>query len=289
MPRLFFYTNYNLNQINKILSTFASQFKKNDMYALVTGASSGIGLKYATELASTYHCDLVLVSNQEKELQETAKDLESRFGIKTVPVYKDLSTETAAEELHKFCAEKGIEIDILINNAGVFFFNELTKTEERRVNLMLHLHIRTVTNMCRLFGNDMKERRRGYILNMSSMSAWMSMPGISTYNATKAYILNFSRSLWYEMKPYGVGVTAICPGAVDTGLYGLSDYWRKVAVAINVSMRPEKLVKIALKKMFKKKKQSMPGAINSLFVPFIKHLPDWAVFMVMKKISCFQK
>lgn len=289
MPRLFFYTNYNLNQINKILSTFASQFKKNDMYALVTGASSGIGLKYATELASTYHCDLVLVSNQEKELQETAKDLESRFGIKTVPVYKDLSTETAAEELHKFCAEKGLEIDILINNAGVFFFNELTKTEERRVNLMLHLHIRTVTNMCRLFGNDMKERRRGYILNMSSMSAWMSMPGISTYNATKAYILNFSRSLWYEMKPYGVGVTAICPGAVDTGLYGLSDYWRKVAVAINVSMRPEKLVKIALKKMFKKKKQSMPGAINSLFVPFIKHLPDWAVFMVMKKISCFQK
>ncbi|HPG55364.1 MAG TPA: SDR family NAD(P)-dependent oxidoreductase [Candidatus Enterocola sp.] len=259
------------------------------MYALVTGASSGIGLKYATELASTYHCDLVLVSNQEKELQETAKDLESRFGIKTVTVYKDLSTETAAEELHKFCAEKGIEIDILINNAGVFFFNELTKTEERRVNLMLHLHIRTVTNMCRLFGNDMKERRRGYILNMSSMSAWMSMPGISTYNATKAYILNFSRSLWYEMKPYGVGVTAICPGAVDTGLYGLSDYWRKVAVAINVSMRPEKLVKIALKKMFKKKKQSMPGAINSLFVPFIKHLPDWAVFMVMKKISCFQK
>lgn len=259
------------------------------MYALVTGASSGIGLKYATELASTYHCDLVLVSNQEKELQETAKDLESRFGIKTVPVYKDLSTETAAEELHKFCAEKGIEIDILINNAGVFFFNELTKTEERRVNLMLHLHIRTVTNMCRLFGNDMKERRRGYILNMSSMSAWMSMPGISTYNATKAYILNFSRSLWYEMKPYGVGVTAICPGAVDTGLYGLSDYWRKVAVAINVSMRPEKLVKIALKKMFKKKKQSMPGAINSLFVPFIKHLPDWAVFMVMKRISCFQK
>lgn len=289
MPRLFFYTNYNLNQINKILSTFASQFKKNDMYALVTGASSGIGLKYATELASTYHCDLVLVSNQEKELQETAKDLESRFGIKTVTVYKDLSTETAAEELHKFCAEKGIEIDILINNAGVFFFNELTKTEERRVNLMLHLHIRTVTNMCRLFGNDMKERRRGYILNMSSMSAWMSMPGISTYNATKAYILNFSRSLWYEMKPYGVGVTAICPGAVDTGLYGLSDYWRKVAVAINVSMRPEKLVKIALKKMFKKKKQSMPGAINSLFVPFIKHLPDWAVFMVMKRISCFQK
>jgi uncharacterized protein len=289
LPRLFFYTNYNLNQINKILSTFASQFKKNDMYALVTGASSGIGLKYATELASTYHCDLVLVSNQEKELQETAKDLESRFGIKTVPVYKDLSTETAAEELHKFCAEKGIEIDILINNAGVFFFNELTKTEERRVNLMLHLHIRTVTNMCRLFGNDMKERRRGYILNMSSMSAWMSMPGISTYNATKAYILNFSRSLWYEMKPYGVGVTAICPGAVDTGLYGLSDYWRKVAVAINVSMRPEKLVKIALKKMFKKKKQSMPGAINSLFVPFIKHLPDWAVFMVMKRISCFQK
>src|SRR5574344_141679 len=276
------------NQYRRIRKT---EYKMNATHrplALVTGASSGIGLMYATELARQGN-DLVIVSNQEKELQETSDKLTADFGVTVTPLYRNLATPQAAEELHQYCIDHQLEIDTLINNAGVFFFNELTNTDIRRVELMLSLHVVTVTKLCRLFGEDMKQRRHGYILNMSSMSAWMAMPGIQTYNATKAYILNFSRSLWYELKPYGVGVTAICPGAVDTGLYGLSDYWRKVAVAINVSMRPEKLVKIALKKMFKKKKQSMPGAINSLFVPFIKHLPDWAVFMVMKRISCFQK
>lgn len=258
------------------------------MYALVTGASSGIGLQYATELARQKY-DLLLVSNQEKEIQEAATDLANRFGVKTIGLYKDLSTENAAQELHTYCKENNLQIDILINNAGIFFFNEYVKTDIKRIELMLNLHIKTVSEMCYYFGADMKERGFGYILNMSSMSAWMTMPGISVYNATKAYILNFSRSIWYEMKPYGVGVTAICPGAVDTGLYGLSDKWRKVAVGIGVSMRPEELAKKALKKMFKKKKQYIPGWINHIFIFLVKHLPDWFIFLMIKRIEQFQK
>jgi len=258
------------------------------MYALVTGASSGIGLQYATELARQKY-DLLLVSNQEKEIQEAATDLANRFGIQTIGLYKDLSTENAAQELHTYCKENNLQIDILINNAGIFFFNEYVKTDIKRIELMLNLHMKTVSEMCYYFGADMKERGFGYILNMSSMSAWMTMPGISVYNATKAYILNFSRSIWYEMKPYGVGVTAICPGAVDTGLYGLSDKWRKVAVGIGVSMRPEELAKKALKKMFKKKKQYIPGWINHIFIFLVKHLPDWFIFLMIKRIEQFQK
>lgn len=258
------------------------------MFALVTGASSGIGLQYATELARQKH-DLLLVSNQEKELQEVATQLAEQFGVQTTALYKDLAMPDAAEELHAYCQEKQLTVDILINNAGVFFFNDYVNTSMKRIELMLDLHIKTLSKMCRLFGEDMKERQSGYILNMSSMSAWMAMPGISTYNASKAYILNFSKSLWYELKPYNVGVTAICPGAVDTGLYGLSDYWRKVAVAIGVSMRPETLVKKALKKMFKKKKEYLPGWMNHLFIPVIKHLPDWLIFFIIKKIDKFKK
>ena len=223
------------------------------MLALVTGASSGIGLQYATELAKKRH-DLILVSNQEKEIAEVATTLSKQYGIKAIGLYRNLAIDNAAEELHTYCKENNYEIDILINNAGVFFFNELVKTEMKRIEVMLQLHIVTVTKMCRLFGEDMKKRGRGYILNMSSMSAWMTMPGINVYNSSKAFILNFSRSLWYELKPHNVGVTAICPGAVDTGLYGLSDYWRKIAVGIGVSMRPEKLAQKALKKMFKMKR-----------------------------------
>ena len=240
------------------------------MYALVTGASQGIGLEYARRLASFYKYDLLLVSNQEKELAQVAGELGREHGVKAVPLYMDLTDSDAAGRLFAYCTSNSIEVEVLINNAGVFFYNDLTETAERRIDLMLDLHVRTLTKMCRIFGADMKKRGHGYILNMSSMSAWMALPGISTYNATKSYILNLSRSLWYELHPYGVSVTAVCPGAVDTGLYGLSPNLRKLAVAIKVSIPP-------------------PGTVNHIFLPLIKHLPDFVVFKAAAKISKFQK
>jgi len=259
------------------------------MLALVTGASSGIGLQYATALARDYHTDLLLVSNQEKEQIAVAKQLADTYGIKTIPLYRDLSKQDAAEELHQYCLDNNLQVDILINNAGVFFFNPLVETSMKRLELMLMLHVVTVAKMCRLFGEDMCRRGNGYILNMSSMSAWMAYPGIQTYNSTKAFIYNFSKSLWYEFRPKGVGITVMTPGAVDTELFGLSPYWRKIAVRLTVSIPPEKLVKIALKRMFKKKKWGMPGVINHLSTPLLKHTPDWLVNMTYKWVSQFQK
>lgn len=258
------------------------------MFALVTGASSGIGLEYAKALAEKGY-DMLIVSNQEKEIQETAVRLSEQFHVSVWPLYMNLAEENAAQQLWQYTHDHNFTVDLLVNNAGVFFFNDLTNTDSNRIALMLDLHVRTLTLMCRLFAEDMKKRGSGRIINMSSMSAWMAMPGISTYNATKAYILNLSRSLWYELKPYGVMVTAICPGAVDTGLYGLSDYWRRVAVALGVSMKPQRLVQIALEKSEKGKKQVMPGWINHLFLPLLKHLPDWVVYAVIKRIKQFQK
>lgn len=258
------------------------------MLALVTGASSGIGLEYAKALAHEGY-DLLIVSNQEKEIKDTAIMLQETWHVDVTPLYVDLTEDNAVKNLFDYCQEHEMEVEILVNNAGVFFFNELVKTDPRRIDLMLDLHVKTVTRMCRYFGEDMKKRGHGRIINMSSMSAWMTMPGINIYNATKAYILNFSRSLWYELKPHGVIVTAVCPGAVDTTLYGLSTYWRKVAVGLGVSMPPAKLVRKALKASKKGKKQTMPGWINHLFVPIIKHLPDWFVFAVIKRLKQFQK
>lgn len=284
------------------------------MLAFVTGATSGIGLMYAHELAAQGH-DLVIVSNQEKELETVSCDLSGKYGIRVWAVYKDLTSETAAEELHEYCLSRNLEVDILINNAGVFFFNNLIDNSVRRIELMLNLHVLNTTRMTRIFGEDMvrrntyveevvneagekvmvehikpkKDQRPGYILNMSSMSAWMAMPGIQCYNATKAYINNFSHSVWYEMHPYGVNVLSVTPGAVDTGLYGLSMPLRRLAVAIRVSIPPQKLVKKALKALFRGKKQCMPGLINHIAVPFLKHLPDWLVFFVINKISRFMK
>ena len=259
------------------------------MLSLVTGASSGIGLQYATQLARDYHSDLLLVSNQKEELEQVAKDLAATYNVTTIARYADLSLPDAAETLYEWCKKEGLEVEVLINNAGVFFFNKYCETSLKRIELMLQLHVMTVAKLTRLFGEDMCARRRGYILNMSSMSAWMAMPGIQTYNASKAFIYNFSKSLWYEFKPYNVHITVMAPGAVDTGLFGLAPNLRKLAVALTVSIPPEKLVKRALKKLFKGKKADTPGFLNWLFTPLLKHTPDWVLFFAQKKLAQFMK
>lgn len=275
------------------------------MLALVTGASSGIGLQYATQLARDYHTDLLLVSNQEEEQKQVAAELAAQYGVKTIPLYADLSQQDAAEQLHQYCKDNHLVVDILINNAGVFFFNPYCETSMKRIELILNLHMIAVAKLCRLFGEDMinrqltaeeqsqkfcgKPRKKGYILNMSSMSAWMAMPGIQSYNATKAFIYNFSKSLWYELKPKGVNITVMTPGAVDTALFGLAPNLRRLAVNLTVSIPPEKLVKRALKKMFRGKKADMPGVLNYLATPLLKHTPDWLVFLVMRFIGKYQK
>lgn len=258
-----------------------------ETYALVTGASSGIGLQYAHALARDYKYNLVIVSNQQNEIMQTAEDIRKAYGVKVDALYMDLASDEAPQTLYDYCVEHQYTIDVLINNAGIYFFDNLLSIDAKRIDLMLNLHIRTVTQMTRLFAKPMAERGYGRILNMSSMSAWMAMPGIQCYNATKAYLLNFSKSMWYELKPKGVTVTAITPGAIDTPLYGLAPNLRRLAVALHVSMPPAKLVKKALKKMFAGKKQAMPGFLNHLFVPLIKHLPDWVVFFVMKHLACY--
>ena len=275
------------------------------MLALVTGASSGIGLQYATALARDYHCDLLLVSNQEQELNQVAAGLASQYQVRTVPHFADLSLPSAAEDLHDWCLANGYLVDILINNAGVFFFNPYCETSMKRIDLMLQLHVVTVAKLTRLFAEDMMHREltdeesrtricghkrmRGYILNMSSMSAWMAMPGIQTYNASKAFIYNFSKSLWYELTPQNVGITVMAPGAVDTALFGLAPNLRKLAVNLTVAIPPEKLVKRALRKMFRNKKADTPGVINWLCTPLLKHTPDWILFLAQKKLAKYQK
>lgn len=269
------------------------------MLSLVTGASSGIGLQYATALARDYHSDLLLVSNQQEELDRVAAELAAMYGVQTTAHFADLSLNDAAEQLFAWTKENNFTVDVLINNAGVFFFNPYIETSMKRIELMLQLHVMTVAKLTRLFAEDMAKRpdsyqaagrsMKGYILNMSSMSAWMAMPGIQTYNASKAFIYNFSKSLWYEFKPLGVGITVMAPGAVDTALFGLSPKLRKLAVNLTVSIPPEKLVKRALKKLFKNKKADTPGFLNWLATPLLKHTPDWMLFLAMKYVGKYQK
>ncbi len=265
-------------------------------FALITGAGSGIGLQYATALARDYQYNLLLVSNQEKELQVLAEHLTKEYHVRAIPFYLDLTAQDAAEQLVAFCDKEQLDIEVLINNAGVLIFDAFVKTDPRKIETLLMLHVVTLTKLCRLIAAKMVLRevptghKKGYILNMSSMSAWMSMPSIACYNASKGYVFNFSKALWYELKPHGVRVLAVTPGSTDTGLLPFGPNFGKVLRFFGITMSPERLVKRVLKVLFfRSKKRCMPGAWNYIIVPIINHLPDWLIFAAMKRISFFKQ
>lgn len=253
-------------------------------WALITGGSSGMGLEYARQLAEA-GCNLLLVSNQETELEQAAANLRQDNAIQVVPHYQNLATETAAEELFAFCQSQNLPIDILINNAGMFFFEELTTENESKALTMMRLHIFTPTHLCVLFGEAMKKRGYGYIVNMSSMAAKLPCPGITVYSASKAYLKSFGKSLYFEMQPYGVGVTTVCPAAIATPLYRLKPSLLKLGVKIGLIGTPQWLVRKALKGMIRKKRVVKPGFMNLYLPPLIAVLPKGLVNRLWTKLK----
>ena len=231
--------------------------------ALVTGASSGIGLEYARQLAAQ-GANLVMVSIDREDLDREAKKIVDISGVSVETICMDLAQPDAANKLYYHCRQKGIQIEILINNAGIFSFQEITRTDPKKIETMLQLHIGTVTRLSRLFATDMCNRKHGYILNMSSLSCWTPYPGIALYTATKAYIRVFTRALGYELRDYGV---------VATGLYGLKPGLLKLGVRLGVLMTTERLVRKALKALFRGKKQLIPGVFNRLLIPLASVMP----------------
>lgn len=131
------------------------------MLALVTGGNQGIGLEYARCLAGQGY-DLLLVSNQAESLLQVAEELKQQYNVAVYTRYQNLAEQDAAEQIFGFCKSQQFEVEVLVNNAGVFFFNPLIDTAMPRIELMLDLHIRCVTKMCRLFGEDMARRARLY-------------------------------------------------------------------------------------------------------------------------------
>lgn len=253
-------------------------------WALITGGSSGMGLEYARQLAKRGY-DLVLVSNRQEELGQASEELSKAYSVQIVTRFQDLSAETAADELMAFCQEQSIEVEILINNAGMFFFEELTTENEAKALAMMRLHTFTPTRMCILFGEVMKRRGHGYILNMSSMAAKLPCPGITVYSATKAYLKSFSKSLFFEMRPYGVGVTTVCPAAIATPLYKLKPSLLKLGVNVGLIGTPQWLVRRALRGMFHKRRVVKPGLMNYYLPPLIAILPKWLVGRLWRKFN----
>ena len=189
---------------------------------LVTGASSGIGREMAFLLAAEGH-PLVLVGRNEARLEEVAEAVRTELGVGVHTIAADLGQPNAAQELFDRTKALGIEVQLLVNNAGVGLYGEHAKLSASRVTQMLQLNVATLTELCLLYGAEMKERRSGRILNVSSTAAYQPTPFFAAYGASKTFVLNFSEALAMELSDYGVTVSCLSPGPTDTGFFGEMD------------------------------------------------------------------
>ena len=241
-----------------------------------------MGLEYARQLAAR-GCELVIVSNRQEELDAAAEKIRTDYGVDVLPCFQDLSGWDAADQLYGFCKQKGLQVDILVLNAGFFFFKELQAEDCGLASSMIGLHVNTNTRMCLLFGNDMKKAGKGNIIIMSSMAADIPAPGITVYSATKAYLKSFGKSLFYEMKPYGVRVTTVMPAAIATPLYRLSDKLLDLGVKTGLIRTPQSLVRRVLKGMDRGRKSVKPGLMNILLPGFIAIQPSVIISTLWNK------
>lgn len=251
--------------------------KMKNTYALITGSSSGIGLEMAKEIAKKGY-NLILVSIETERLAELKSELAQEFGVKVEVLSCNLARKEAAREVYEFC--KSFDIEILINNAGFFFFGQIIHADLEKAAAKVQLHVGTVSLLCSLFGKDFKEKGRGYIMNTSSMSVYKAFPSIGYYGATKAYINYFTRALRYELKYYGVKVTCLLPGATITNLYDPNVVNLELGRKTGIMLPADFVAKKAVKDMFKGKARSIPGLSTKIFVVFMKWVPEWVIYQI---------
>ena len=187
----------------------------NGKWALVTGASAGIGKALAAELASG-GAHLILTARRRDRLQELATRLRSKHKINTEIFEADLAEPSAPNEIFEFSKERGVAVDLLVNNAGFGQYGEFPSVDPRRLLDMVQVNCTAVVHLTRLFLPDMMARRRGDVLIVASTAAFQAIPYISTYAASKAFDLFLAEGLAEEMKPHGIRVCALCPGSTES-------------------------------------------------------------------------
>ncbi|WP_234497205.1 SDR family NAD(P)-dependent oxidoreductase [Vibrio maritimus] len=190
--------------------------------ALITGASSGIGLELA-KIHAQKGGDLVLVARSKAKLEELKQELENEFNVTVTVLPSDLSKPESAQQLFEQTEAAGLQIDTLINNAGFGGHGNFHERSLEDEQAMMQVNMVTLTNLTHLYLTGMVERNRGKILNVSSTASFMPGPLQAVYYATKAYVTSFSQAVAEEVKNHNITVTALCPGAVATGFVAAAD------------------------------------------------------------------
>lgn len=254
----------------------------NRKWALVTGASDGIGVEFAKLLAAR-GWNLVLVARRQAKLQEVADRMTADHGVDCRVVPCDLAVPGAARELHRRVARLGVAIDLLVNNAGLLsngFFHEI---DLGRQEDMVQLNVSALVSLTHLYANDMLARGGGHILNVASTAAFLGIPQQNVYAATKAFVLPFSLALHDEMRALGgqVVVTALCPGYTDTRMLDNPEQGAKLEVPQASVLAADYVAKEGLDGCLAGDAMVIPGLANRIAMPLVQALPrTWVTRVV---------
>lgn len=251
---------------------------------LITGASSGLGLEFARLFAKAGH-NLVLVARNEEKLNSLKNELETKYCIQIYVYAKDLSQIDSALDVFNYTIEKNIFVDTLINNAGFGDYGKFSDSCLRKQTDMIQVNITTLIQLCHLFIKPMIEHGSGNILNMSSIAGFQPGALMSTYYATKSFVLSFSEAISVELKGTGVSVMAFCPGPTKTGFEEEANLDTSGLFKNLKNSSAKEVAKYGYKKMSQKKVLAIHGIGNKTIVLFSKLLPRKFVRNFVYKIQ----
>jgi len=251
-------------------------------WVLVTGASSGFGEEFARQYAAQGR-PLVLVARRIEKLQALATELRERYRVEAIVEQVDLSNIAAVIQLHQRLLERGIAIDILINNAGHGLQGTFVDGTLDAALAMLQLDVVSLTAVTHVFAQDMRTRGRGKILLVASMLAYQGIEKFAVYAAAKMYVLRLGEALHRELKRVGVTVTVLCPGMSDTGFATAAQ--QKLTPALKLlMMQPAPVVRAGIRALQAGRISVVPGWANKASVMFTRATPRWLHQAVFSRI-----
>lgn len=236
---------------------------------LITGASSGIGEVFARKLAARGR-NVLLVARSEEKLVTLCNELGRSNSIRAQYVALDLSKPEAPADLFAEAEERGLAVDLLINNAGFGSMGEFSRLDLARELNMIDLNIKSLVELTYRFLPPMLERRQGAIINVASTAGFQPVPFMATYAATKAFVLSFSEALWEENRAHGIKVMALCPGVTETNFFEAARGQKPPA---RVSQTPEEVVDVALNGLARGKSHIISGWTNFLMTESERLVP----------------
>jgi short-subunit dehydrogenase len=230
--------------------------------ALITGASSGLGLEFA-DLLAAQKVNLVLAARRQEPMEKLAADLRRKYGIDVRVEVIDLASPGAAARLKSGLDAKSISIDILVNNAGYGLHGEFLETPIERTVDMIQLNITALTELSYLFGRDMAARRSGHILLIASLLAFQPVPTYAAYAATKSYVLALGEALHDELRSQGVVVTSLCPGHTETGFDAAAGATASPMLRL-LTMKPRPVAESGIRALSRGKASVIAGLMNNI-------------------------